>query len=170
MASLGVLVGSVLSSGIMEVARSGIFNPEMFAFADVMAIFLAVMFADVLLLDLFNTFGLPTSTTVSIAFELLGAAAAIAFLSTVGSSDAGSLIDYINIRSALLIISGIGLSVVIAFTVGAIVQFFSRMLFTFQRKNQGDGIRILWSAIAFTALSYFCASRNPPVPARWLGR
>ncbi|MEL7451122.1 MAG: inorganic phosphate transporter, partial [Pseudomonadota bacterium] len=84
-ASFGVLVGSVLSSGIMEVARKGIFNPEMFVFADVMVIFLAVMIADVLLLDLFNTLGLPTSTTVSIVFELLGAATAVAFFATVSN-------------------------------------------------------------------------------------
>lgn len=153
-AGLGVLTGSLLSSGIMEVARSGIFNPDMFTFADVMIIFLAVMLADVLLLDLFNTLALPTSTTVSIVFELLGAAVAVGFIAMLGGNGA-SLIDYVNAERALLIIGGIGLSVVIAFVVGTIVQFFSRMLFTFQEKNQTDAIRIGWSAIAFTVISYF---------------
>jgi phosphate/sulfate permease len=80
-ASLGVLIGATFSSGMMEVARKGIFNPEMFSFANIMTIFLAVMITDVILLDLFNTFGLPTSTTVSIVFELLGASVAVAALS-----------------------------------------------------------------------------------------
>jgi phosphate/sulfate permease len=154
-AGAGVLAGSLFSSGIMEVARRGIFNPEMFVFADIMVIFLAVMLADVLLLDLFNTFGLPTSTTVSIVFELLGAATAIALLVVMGSPDAGSVIDFINVDRALAIISGIGLSVIIAFTLGTLVQFFSRMLFTFQAKNHTAAIRIGWSAIAFTIISYF---------------
>jgi phosphate/sulfate permease len=154
-AGLGVLAGSLFSSGIMEVARKGIFNPEMFTFADVMVIFLAVMIADVLLLDLFNTFGLPTSTTVSIVFELLGAAVAVAFLVVTGSPDGTSVIDYVNVERAIIIISGIGLSIVLAFIIGAIVQFFSRMLFTFDEKNHTDAIRIGWSAIAFTVISYF---------------
>ena len=125
-AGAGVLVGSLFSSGIMEVARSGIFNPQLFTFADVMVIFLAVMLADVLLLDLFNTFGLPTSTTVSIVFELLGAATAVALMITIGNPDAGSVIDYINGERAIIIISGIGLSVVIAFTIGPAVRKISR--------------------------------------------
>ena len=153
-AGFGVLVGSLLSSGIMEVARKGIFNPEFFTFADVMVVFLAVMLADVLLLDMFNTFGLPTSTTVSIVFELLGAAVAVAFLALLGT-DGGSVVDYVNVERAILIISGIGLSVVVAFVLGTMVQFLSRMLFTFQQNNHSDGIRIAWSAIAFTVISYF---------------
>lgn len=154
-AGAGVVVGALLSSGIMEVARSGIFNPQLFVFSDVMIIFLAVMLADVLVLDLFNTFGLPTSTTVSIVFELLGAATAVAVMVVIGNPDAGSVVDFINARGALIIISGIVLSVGVAFVVGTIVQFLSRLLFTFQEKNHTDGIRIAWSAIAFTVLSYF---------------
>jgi len=154
-AGCGVLAGSLFSSGIMEVARSGIFNPELFVFADVMVIFLAVMLADVLLLDLFNTFALPTSTTVSIVFELLGASVALAFIATLGNAEAASVIDYVNVRGAVLIVSGIGISVVIAFAAGTAVQFVSRMLFTFQEKNHTDAIRIGWSAIAFTIISYF---------------
>jgi len=154
-AGLGVLAGSLFSSGIMEVARKGIFNPELFVFADVMVIFLAVMLADVLLLDLFNTFALPTSTTVSIVFELLGASVAVAFILVMGNPDAGNVLDYVNVQRALIIISGIGISIVVAFLMGTLVQFFSRMLFTFEQRRHTDAIRIAWSAIAFTAISYF---------------
>ncbi len=151
----GVLAGSLFSSGIMEVARSGIFNPDLFVFADVMVIFLAVMLADVLLLDLFNTFALPTSTTVSIVFELLGAATAVAVLIILNDPDAASLIDYVKADRALIIIGGIVLSITFAFVAGTIVQFFSRMLFTFQKRNHTTAIRIGWSAVAFTVISYF---------------
>lgn len=151
----GVLAGSLFSSGIMEVARSGIFNPELFVFADVMVIFLAVMLADVLLLDLFNTFAMPTSTTVSIVFELLGAAVAVAFLLLLENGSAGSVLDYVNVRQAALIISGIGISVFVAFVCGTIIQFISRLLFTFQEKNRNDVVRIGWCAVAFTVISYF---------------
>ncbi len=154
-AGLGVLAGSLFSSGIMEVARKGIFNPELFVFADVMVIFLAVMLADVLLLDLFNTFALPTSTTVSIVFELLGASVAVAALVVMGDPNAGNVLDYVNVQRALVIISGIGISIVVAFAMGTAVQFFSRMLFTFQTRNHSAAVRIGWSAIAFTAISYF---------------
>ncbi|MDJ0749344.1 MAG: inorganic phosphate transporter [Woeseiaceae bacterium] len=154
-AGLGVLVGSMFSSGIMEVARRGIFNPDMFTFADVMIIFLAVMLADVLLLDLFNTFGLPTSTTVSIVFELLGASIATAIFVVVANPNGTAVLDYVNASRAAVIIGGIGLSVFVAFVVGTAVQFFSRMLFTFEKKNHTALIRIAWSAIAFTVLSYF---------------
>ena len=127
----------------------------MFTFADVMVIFLAVMLADVLLLDLFNTFALPTSTTVSIVFELLGAAVAIALFAVVGSPAGISVIDYVNAERAIIIISGIGISIVLAFIVGSAVQFGSRLLFTFQEKNHTDAIKIGWSAIALTVISYF---------------
>ncbi len=154
-AGLGVLAGSLFSSGIMEVARKGIFNPEMFVFADVMVIFLAVMLADVLLLDLFNTFALPTSTTVSIVFELLGASVAVASILVMGDPSAGNVLDFVNVQRAIVIISGIGISIIVAFAMGTVVQFFSRLLFTFQASNRSAAIRIGWSAIAFTAISYF---------------
>ena len=154
-AGCGVLAGSLFSSGIMEVARRGIFNPDMFTFADIMVIFLAVMLADVLLLDLFNTFALPTSTTVSIVFELLGAAVAVAVLVTIGDPNAGSVVSYVNVANAILIVSGIGLSIFVAFITGTAVQFVSRVLFTFQENNHTDAIKIAWSAVAFTIISYF---------------
>src|SRR5690606_6796882 len=117
----------------MEVARKGIFVPAMFNFHEIMLIFMAVMITDILLLDFFNTIGLPTSTTVSIVFNLLGAAVIMAAIK-ITASDSQTLADlgtYINTEKALEIISGILLSVVIAFTIGAIVQWLSRLIFTF---------------------------------------
>ena len=133
-ASLGIFVGAVYSSGLMEVARKGIFVPAMFSFNEIMYIFMAVMITDILLLDFFNTLGLPTSTTVSIVFNLLGAAVVMSLIK-IGATDGQSfsdLVNYINTEKALQIISGIVMSVFIAFTVGAIVQWVSRLIFTFQ--------------------------------------
>jgi len=154
-ATVGIIVGALFSSSIMDVARKGIFNPEMFSFADVMVVFLAVMIADILLLDLFNTFGLPTSTTVSIVFELLGAALAVAIISVVGSPDAPPFMDFINSSNAVAIITGIFLSVGIAFAVGTFVQFVSRLLFTFEDSRHTNAARVTWSAIALSVISYF---------------
>lgn len=153
-AGVGILCGALSSSGMMEVARKGIFNPELFSFREVMIIFLAVMIADVILLDLFNTFGLPTSTTVSIVFELLGASVIVALLAVMGDGGADSLLAYINARQALLIISGIFLSIGVAFSVGAGVQFLSRLLFGFEA-HHGRAARLLWCACALTILSGF---------------
>ena len=155
-ASIGILVGTTFSSGLMEVARKGIFNPEMFQFADIMVVFLAVMLTDVLLLDLFNTFALPTSTTVSIVFELLGAAVAIATIKVIEAGDGiEGLIAYINTSKALAIISGILISVVVAFTVGAIIQFFVRLLFTFDFMKKIRRFGGLWGGFALSFITYF---------------
>lgn len=154
-ASLGVVVGALFSSGIMEVARKGIFNPEMFTFADVMVVFLAVMIADVLLLDFFNTFALPTSTTVSIVFELLGAATAVAILHSIHNPNAPPFMEFINGGRALAIIAGIGLSVIVAFMMGTIIQFFSRLVFTFSETRRTAGVRVIWSALSLSAITYF---------------
>ncbi len=155
-ASLGIFIGTTFSSGMMEVARKGIFNPEFFFFSEIMVIFLAVMLTDILLLDLFNTFGMPTSTTVSIVFEILGAAVAVAVLKILASGDSMStLSSYINSSSAIAIISGIFLSVGVAFLVGAIVMFFSRLLFSFHFEKRMKWVGALWSGIALSALSYF---------------
>ena len=123
-ASLGIFIGAVYSSGMMEVARKGIFVPAMFTFDEIMMIFMAVMITDILLLDFFNTLGLPTSTTVSIVFNLLGAAIVVSLIKISGTDGAtiADLGNYINKEKALTIISGILLSVVIAFSVGAVVQ------------------------------------------------
>ncbi|MDA3892079.1 MAG: inorganic phosphate transporter [Salinivirgaceae bacterium] len=153
-ASLGIVVGATFSSGMMEVARKGIFHPGMFYFHEIMIIFLAVMLTDILLLDLFNTFGMPTSTTVSIVFELLGAAVAIAFLKVKGD-DVGAVGDYINSGKALAIISGILLSVVVAFSVGALVQYITRMLFSFKTDRTIKFYGAIWGGLGITAITYF---------------
>lgn len=156
-ASIGILLGTMTSSGMMEVARSGVFYPEMFTFRDVMMLFLGVMFANVILLDLFNTFGMPTSTTVSLVFGLLGAAVAVASMKISGDPalTASDMSNYINSGKALVIISGILLSVVVAFVVGAIVMFISRLIFTFRYQKVLKRFGALWCGIAFTAIAYF---------------
>lgn len=155
-ASAGILFGTTFSTGMMEVARKGIFNPEAFMLPEIMIIFLAVMLTDVLLLDLFNTFALPTSTTVSIVFELLGAAVAMAIIKIAHSNQTIlDLYHYINSEKALIIISGILLSVVISFTVGAIVQFITRIIFTFDYKKRIRRYGAIWGAIALTSITYF---------------
>jgi phosphate/sulfate permease len=155
-ASLGILIGATFSSGMMEVARKGIFNPTFFSFADIMIVFLAVMLTDILLLDLFNTFGMPTSTTVSIVFELLGAAVAVALFRILDAGDSlSTLAQYINASSTIAIVSGIFLSITIAFIVGGLVQWFSRFLFTFYFEKHLKWFGAIWSGLALAVLSYF---------------
>jgi phosphate/sulfate permease len=156
-ASLGVFVGAITSSGMMEVARKGIFNPSMFMFQDIMFIFMAVMITDILLLDVFNSLGMPTSTTVSIVFELLGAAVCISLIK-ISANDAQSFSDlwsYINHETATKIIFGILLSVIVAFSVGAIVQFFSRLIYSFNFEQRPTYISALFGGFAITAITYF---------------
>ncbi len=155
-ASIGILFGATFSSGMMEVARKGIFRPEMFVFSDIIIIFLAVMITDIILLDIFNTFGLPTSTTVSIVFELLGAAVAISLIKLTNSGESFSeLGNYINTEKALAIIFGILLSVVVAFSVGLIVQAITRLFFSFNYEKTYDYFGAIWGGIAITAITYF---------------
>jgi phosphate/sulfate permease len=156
-ASVGVALGAITSSGMMEVARKGIFNPGEFYFNEIMFIFMAVMITDILLLDVFNSLGMPTSTTVSIVFELLGAAVAMALIK-ISNNDAETIASvgkYINSEKALLIISGILLSVFIAFSIGAIVQFLSRLLYSFQFDKKRSYINALFGGFAITAITYF---------------
>lgn len=155
-ASAGILIGATFSSGMMEVARKGIFHPDQFYFSEIMVIFLAVMLTDVVLLDVFNTMGLPTSTTVSIVFELLGSAVAVAVMKMIRlGQDAGELANYINSAKALAIISGILLSVVVAFTVGAIVMYLTRLVFSFNHAKTFKRYGAIWGGIAITAITYF---------------
>lgn len=155
-AALGVLFGATFSSGMMEVARKGIFYPGQFYFKEIMIIFLAVMLTDVILLDLFNTFGLPTSTTVSIVFELLGAAVGIAVIKILGNDGSISeLSKYINSGNALAIISGILLSVVVAFSVGALVMWISRLMFSFNFNSSIKYFGGIFGGVAITAITYF---------------
>jgi phosphate/sulfate permease len=155
-ASLGIAFGAVFSSGMMEVARKGIFIPGEFFFNEIMIIFLAVMITDILLLDFFNTLGMPTSTTVSIVFELLGAAVAMALIKI--GADQGSFVDvvkYINTEKATEIIFGIILSVVVAFSVGALVQYVSRVLLSFDFQKKAKWVGAVFGGIALAAITYF---------------
>ena len=156
-ASLGIFIGAVFSSGMMEVARKGIFVPAQFEFGEIMLIFMAVMITDILLLDFFNTLGLPTSTTVSIVFNLLGAAVVMAVIKISHSNEQtfANLSNYIDTDSATKIISGILLSVLIAFTVGALVQWVSRLIFTFNYEKKIKNFGIFFGGVALTAITYF---------------
>ena len=156
-ASLGIFIGAVYSSGMMEVARKGIFVPAMFTFDEIMMIFMAVMITDILLLDFFNTLGLPTSTTVSIVFNLLGAAIVVSLIKISGTDGAtiADLGNYINKEKALTIISGILLSVVIAFSVGAVVQWISRRIFSFHYEKKIKNFGAIFGGLALAAIMYF---------------
>ena len=155
-ASIGVGVGAVFSSGIMEVARKGIFLPGEFFFEEIMIIFMAVMITDVLLLDFFNSLGLPTSTTVSIVFELLGAAVSMAAIKIYqDSGNFSDILNYINTSKATEIIIGILLAVVIAFIIGAVVQYFSRLIFSFQYERKIKYAGAIFGGVSLTAILYF---------------
>ena len=155
-ASLGVLIGALFSSGMMEIARSGIFVPSMFSFNDVMIIFLAVMIADILLLDVFNSLGLPTSTTVSIIFELLGAAVCLAVYKIVTSDESlDNLGAYINTKKASMIVYSILLSVFLSFTIGGFVQYISRLIFTFHFEKKLKYFGSIFGGVAITAITFF---------------
>ena len=153
-ASVGVVLGAVLSSGMMDVARHGIMMPDRYSFHEVMTIFLAVMVTDVIVLDVFNTLGMPTSTTVSLVFELLGGTAMLAMLKVMADSD----LDYgmlLNSSKALQVIIAIFVSVAISFVVGMVVMWISRVVFTFNYGKHSRYSIAIFGGIAFTALSYF---------------
>jgi phosphate/sulfate permease len=155
-ASLGILAGVTFSSGMMEVARKGIFAPRFFTMSELMVIFLAVMITDIVLLDMFNTFGLPTSTTVSIIFELLGAAIAVSLMKMFQTGQSFlALAEYINTGRVLAIISGILLSVAIAFVCGAVAQFLTRILFTFNYQKKLKRYGGLWGGLSLTMITFF---------------
>ena len=155
-ASIGIAFGALSSSGMMEVARKGIFVPGEFYFEEIMVIFMAVMITDILLLDFFNSLGLPTSTTVSIVFELLGAAVCVSLIKISGSGESlAALSDYINSDKATKIILGILLSVAVAFTVGALVQFVSRYLLSFDFEKRPQWAAAIFGGLATAAISYF---------------
>lgn len=155
-ASIGVAVGALFSSGMMEIARSGIFVPSMFTFNDVMIIFLAVMITDILLLDVFNSMGLPTSTTVSIIFELLGAAVCLGIYHIYISEDSTqTLSTYINTKKASEIVFSILLSVALSFGLGSLVQYISRLIFTFHFEKRIKYIGAIFGGIALTSILYF---------------
>lgn len=156
-AAVGVFIGAATSNGMMDIARHGIFQPEYFSFYDVMCIFLTVMVADVVILDIFNSLGLPTSTTISMVFELLGATFTLATIK-IATADPSLLLDYgmlINTEKALSVILAIFLSVAIAFIAGTVVQYLSRLIFSFNYTKNLKYTIALYGGIAFTAIAYF---------------
>ena len=155
-AGIGVLVGAVFSSGLMEVARKGIFMPELYYFDEIIIIFLAVLVADILLLDVFNSFGIPISTTVLVVFELLGAAVCLALLKINTNAEVDLLLsEYINFSKATDISLGILLSVFLAFVVGAIVQYISRLVFTFEYDQKPTWLKVLFGGVSLSSITYF---------------
>ena len=164
-ASIGVGIGAIFSNGMMEIAKKGIFNPEMFYFEELMVIFAAVMLADILLLDFFNTLGLPTSTTISIVFELLGASVGVAFVKELKEKDRllyviDGVRNYINTDKVGQVIVAIFVSVFIAFVVGSLVQFLTRLLFTFDFEKRMRYFSGIVGGIALTALSDFLVRKG----------
>ena len=160
-ASLGVAIGAIFSSGLMEVARKGIFNPHEFMFSEIMVVFMAVMITDILLLDFFNTVGMPTSTTVSIVFELLGASVAMALIKI--GHNGGSFADvvnYINTSKATEIILGILLSVVVAFSVGALVQWVSRLLLSYNFEKKAKWVGAVFGGLALASITFYILKGN----------
>ena len=154
-AAIGVFIGAAMSNGMMDIARHGIFRPEQFSFYDLICIFMAVMVTDIILLDVFNSLGMPTSTTVSMVFELLGATFVVAVVKVSASAGALGFDDLLNTEKALSVIIGIFLSVAIAFVFGTIVQFITRAIFSFNyRKNLKWKIG-LFGGICTTAIIYF---------------
>ena len=153
-ASVGVFIGAAMSNGMMEIARHGIFRPEHFSFYDLICIFMAVMVTDIILLDIFNSLGMPTSTTVSMVFELLGATFVVALIKMAGGIDLG-FNDLLNTEKALSVIMGIFLSVAIAFVFGTLVQFLSRMIFSFNYRSRMKWKIGIFGGICATAIVYF---------------
>ena len=153
-ASIGVFIGAAMSNGMMDIARHGIFRPEHFSFYDLICIFMAVMVTDIILLDVFNTLGMPTSTTVSMVFELLGATFVVALIKMAGGTDLG-FNDLLNTEKALSVIIGIFLSVAIAFVFGTFVQFLSRMIFSFNYKSKLKWKIGIFGGLCATAIVYF---------------
>jgi len=156
LAALGVLIGATFSTGMMEVARKGVFHPNMFVFSEIMVLFLAVMITDVILLDTFNSLGLPTSTTVSLVFELLGSAVAVSLvkIKTLGGTFS-DLAHYVNTGKALAIITGILVSIIIAFSFGTLIQYLVRVIFTFRYKKKLRYLGSLFGGVAITMITYF---------------
>ena len=153
-AALGILVGAALSNGMMDIARHGIYQPQHFYFNEIMCILVAVMLTDVVLLDIFNSLGMPTSTTVSMVFELLGGTVAYSLVK-IANDPTQSLGDLMNTDKALTVILAIFLSVAIAFFFGLVVQYISRLLFTFNFKKQEKYYIAVFGGLAATSIVYF---------------
>ena len=177
-AALGMILGVTFSSGMMEVARNGIVHPQMFLFQDIIIIFIAYAIGDLILLDLFNTFGLPTSTTVSMIFGLVGSGVVVSLMKI---SEAGASIseldNYINTSKVLTFATAIIISIIVSFVVGGLAQYLSRMLFTFNYKDKFKRWGGLWSGFGITIITYFMlmkglkgASFIDKATAEWIGQ
>jgi len=154
-AGAGVMVGVMTSSGMMDVARSGVFYPAMFSYQEIMILFLGMMLSNIILLDIYNSLGLPTSTTVSLVFGLLGSAMALALYNIWGGTTDASLGEFINSGNALAIVSGILLSVVLAFFAGHLLMYISRIIFTFRYSKLFNRFGALWCGITVAGIIYF---------------
>ncbi len=154
-ASIGVFIGAAMSNGMMDIARHGIFRPEHFSFYDLICIFMAVMVTDIILLDMFNSLGMPTSTTVSMVFELLGATFVVSLIKMAGDTTGLGFDDLLNTEKALSVIIGIFLSVAIAFVFGTLVQFVSRMVFSFNYRSRLKWKIGIFGGLCATAIIYF---------------
>ncbi len=165
-ASLGILIGVLTSSGMMDVARHGMFHPELFTFREVMMLYVSVMFANVILLDVYNSLGLPTSTTVSLIFCLLGSAVAVS-LFKIGTDPTLSYLqlgEYINTTRAMGVVSAILLSVILAFTMGTIVMWISRLLFSFRYMTIFRRFGAIWCGLSLTSILYFALFKGLKAP------
>ncbi len=154
-ASIGVFIGAAMSNGMMDIARHGIFRPEHFSYYDLICIFMAVMVTDIILLDIFNSLGMPTSTTVSMVFELLGATFTVSLIKMAGDTSALAFNDLLNTEKALSVIIGIFLSVAIAFVFGTVVQFLARTIFTFNYRSRLKWKIGIFGGVCATAIVYF---------------
>ena len=155
-AAIGIFIGAAMSNGMMEIARNGILKPSLFSFKEVLVIFIAVMVSDIILLDIFNSLGMPTSTTVSMVFELLGGTFALAIIKIVQSPEENlTLSSLMNTEKALSVIMAIFVSVAIAFFFGTLIQFLSRLLFSFAYKEKLKWKIGVFGGIAATAILYF---------------
>ncbi len=154
-AAVGVMVGVMTSSGMMDVARSGVFYPDKFTYEEIMVLFLGMMLSNIILLDIYNSLGLPTSTTVSLVFGLLGSALALAFYNVWGGDTTYGIGEYINSGNALTIVSGILLSVVLAFFTGHLLMYISRVIFSFRYHKIFNRYGALWCGITIAGIIYF---------------
>ena len=159
-AAVGILVGTATSSGMMDIARHGILQPQNFTYAEVMCVFLAVVCTDVMILDIFNSLGLPTSTTVSMVFELFGGATAMAVIKMMNDGGMYSYADYINTEKVLSVIMAIFVSVAIAFVVGLVVMWLSRIVFTFHYERHKKWTIGIFGGISITSISYFLITKG----------
>ena len=175
-AAVGVFVGATTSDGMMDIARHGIFRPEMFHFDEIMCIFVAVMVTDTVLLDVFNTLGMPTSTTVSMVFELLGATFALSLLKMQDAPTAAAFGDYMSTDKALQVTLAIFLSVAVAFVFGAFIQWLARLVFTFHYLDGRLSRKVgLFGGLAITSIVYFLLFKGikhlsfmPPEGKDWI--